>query len=73
MALPDLMDFFARHNLVIDWDDFLAQSCIRGWNLTSTLSKIDVAAFEVHGPQYRDALMEKCRLWVIATYGVPLA
>lgn len=63
IPLSMLLQEFKNKNLVVDWDHFLSESIAYNWKFSSTLSKIQEAVAEVHGPKYAHELNESCRRW----------
>ena len=63
VPLAIVMQHYKEHGIVIDWDHFLTESINKKWNWSTTLSKIEEAAVDVHGREYKDELIRLCKMW----------
>ena len=63
-----LLDHFHQRDLIPNWIDFVEDTVNHGWNLKSTLIKIDQSCFEVYGPEHRDIVMSKLQFWIASRW-----
>ena len=62
--LTTVLDHFQGKDLIPDWIGFLQSTIDSNWNINSTLEKISVSCFEVYGPEHRDIVINKLKMWI---------
>lgn len=63
VPLVIVMQHYKERGIVIDWDHFLTETINKKWNWSTTLSKIEEAAVDVYGREYKDELIKLCKMW----------
>lgn len=61
LPLEVILDILTKHDMVIDWKDYLKESLSHGCNLNSILSKIETSVGDCFGSKYREEVKKRLR------------
>lgn len=64
VPLDTTVQFLYDNNLLIDWIEFLESSIKEGWNLKSTLVKIETSLIDIRGKEYTDDVVLRLKYYI---------
>lgn len=62
LPLEDLMHFFAKHNIVVDWEDYVLHARKEGASNRTIRAKIEAAGSEIYRHEEYDEFVSKLDL-----------
>lgn len=67
VPLELIIQVFEEHGYVIDWLDFY-QSCVdKGWNIKTTINKIEYSLMDVKGKEYTNEVLNRLKYCINLT------
>jgi len=64
VPLDTTISFLFDNNFIIDWIDFIESSIKEGWNLKSTLVKIETSLIDIKGKDYTENVMLRLKHYI---------
>lgn len=65
VPLEVIVSEFTEFGYVIDWIDFYESSIKSGWNMFTSLNKIEYSLSSVKGEEYSNRVMERLRYYIM--------
>lgn len=72
VPIDTIIQEFDRLGYVIDWIDFYESSVKSGWNIKTTLKKIEYSLVDIKEKEYCDNVLQRLKLYITKTHGESL-
>lgn len=64
MPLDTIIQEFDKQGYVIDWIDFYESSVKSGWNVKTTLKKIEYSLIDIKEKEYCEEVLKRLRYYI---------
>ncbi len=64
MPLETIIQEFDKHGYLIDWVDFYESSTQSGWNIKTTLKKIEYSLIDIKEKEYCNNVLSRLRYYI---------
>ena len=65
VPLEIIVDELEKSNYIVDWIDFYESSLKCGWNISTTLNKIECCLTDIKGKQYCDDVLLRLKYYIV--------